>query len=80
MFLIKENVYLLDTFLGGGRSGNFEKGGGRTNIVRYGILHDHTSKKRKIESTPLHSTFKLKYHKNVKLTLFLIKTSVKAQK
>ena len=40
-------------------------------MVRYGILHDHTSKKKKTESTPLHSTFKLKYHKNVKLTIFL---------
>ena len=36
-------------------------------MVRYGILHAHTSKKRKIENTPLYSTFKLKYHKNVKL-------------
>ena len=43
------------------------KEGGRANMVRYGILHDHTTKKRKIESTPLYSTFKLKYHKNVKL-------------
>ena len=41
-------------------------------MVKYGILHDHTSKKRKIESTPLYSTFKLKYRKNVKLTMFLI--------
>ena len=49
-------------------------------MVRYGILHDHTSKKRKIESTPLYSTFKLKYRKNVKLTIFLMETSVKAQK
>ena len=49
-------------------------------MVRYGILHDHTSKKRKIEGTPLYSTFKLKYRKNVKLTIFLIETSVKAQK
>ena len=40
-------------------------------MVRYGILHDHTSKKKKIESTPLYSTFKLKYRKNVKLTIFL---------
>ena len=40
-------------------------------MVRYGILHDHTSKKKKTESTPLHSTFKLKYRKNVKLTIFL---------
>ena len=59
---------------------NFEKGGGRANMVRYGILHDHTSKKRKIESTPLYSTFKLKYRKNVKLTIFLMETSMKAQK
>ena len=49
-------------------------------MVRYGILHDHTSKKRKIESTPLYSTFKLRYRKNVKLTIFLMETSVKAQK
>ena len=49
-------------------------------MVRYGILHDHTSKKRKTESTPLYSTFNLKYRKNVKLTIFLIETSVKAQK
>ena len=40
-------------------------------MVRYVILHDHTSKKTKIESTPLYSTFKLKYRKNVKLTIFL---------
>ena len=39
-------------------------------MVRYGILHDHTSKKRKIESTPLYSTFKLKYRKNVTDNLF----------
>ena len=49
-------------------------------MVKYGILHDHTSKKRKIESTPLYSTFKLKYRKNVKITIFLMETSVKAQK
>ena len=49
-------------------------------MVRYGILHDHTSKKRKIESTPLYSIFKLKYRKNVKLTNFLMETSVKTQK
>ena len=49
-------------------------------MVRYGILHDHTSKKRKIESTPLYSIFKLKYRKNVKLTLILMETSVKTQK
>ena len=49
-------------------------------MVRYGILHDHTSKKRKIESTPLYSTSKLKYRKNVKLTIFVMETSVKAQK
>ena len=53
---------------------------GRDNMVRYGTLHDHTSKKRKIESIPLHSTFKLKYRKNVKLTIFLMETSVKPQK
>ena len=35
-----------------GESGNFEKGGGKANMVRYGILHDHTIKKRKLESTP----------------------------
>ena len=88
MFLIKKkNVFLLDTFFGWfllkskawGGSGNFEKGGGRANMVRYGILHGHTSKKRKIESTPLCSTFKLKYRKNVKLRIFLMETSVKAQ-
>ena len=60
-----------------GGSRNFEKRGGR---VWYGILHDHISKKRKIESTHLYSTFKLKYRKNVKLTIFLMETSVKAQK
>ena len=49
-------------------------------MVRYGILHDHASKKRKIESTPLYSTFKLKYCKYVKLTIFLMETSVKVQK
>ena len=49
-------------------------------MVRYGILHAHTSKKRKIESTPLYSTFKLKYRKNIKLTIFLMETSVQAQK
>ena len=50
-------------------------------MVRYGILHDHTSKKRKTESTPLYSsTFKLKYRKNVKPIIFLIETSMKAQK
>ena len=48
-------------------------------MVRYGILHDHTSKKRKMESTPLYLTFKLKYRKNVK-PIFLVETSVKAQK
>ena len=31
-------------------------------------------------STPLYSTFKLKYRKNVKRTIFLIETSVKARK
>ena len=88
MFLIKESVYLLDTFLGGfflkTRPGAdpeiSRREEGRANMVRYGILHDHTSKKRKIESTPLYSTFKLKYRKNVKLTIFLMETSVKAQK
>ena len=49
-------------------------------MVIYGILHDHISKKRKIESTPLYLTFKLKYRKNVKLKIFLVETSVKAQK
>ena len=63
-----------------GGYGNFEKGWGRANMVRYGILHHHTSKKRKIESTPLYSTFKLKYRKNVKLSIFLMETSVKARK
>ena len=47
-------------------------------MVRYGILHDHTSKKRKIESTSLCSTFNLKYRKNVKLTISLMETSMKA--
>ena len=49
-------------------------------MVKSGTLHDHTSKKWKIESTPLYSIFKLKYRKNVKLTIFLMETSVKAQK
>ena len=49
-------------------------------MVRYGILHDHTSKKRKIESIPLYSTVRLKYRKNVKLTIFFMETSAKAQK
>ena len=49
-------------------------------MVRYGTLHDHASKKRKIESTPLYSTFNLKYRKNIKLTIFLMETSVKAEK
>ena len=49
-------------------------------MVRYGIRHDHTSKKRKIESSSLYSTFKLKYRENVKLTIFLMETSVKARK
>ena len=49
-------------------------------MVRYGILHDRTSKKRKMESTYLYSTFKLKYRKNVKLTIFLMGTTVKARK
>ena len=40
-------------------------------MVRYGVLHDHTSKKRNIEITPLYSTFKLKYRENVKPTIFL---------
>ena len=40
-------------------------GRGRANMVRYGIIHDHASKKRKIESTSLYSTFKVKYRKNV---------------
>ena len=89
LFLIKKALTYLILFWFGcflfknkarGGSGKFEKGGWRANMVRYGILHDHTSKKRKIESTPLYSTFKLKYRKNVKLTIFLIKTSVQAQK
>ena len=49
-------------------------------MVKYGILHDHTSKKRKIESTFLSTTFKLKYRKNVNLTIVLMETRVKAQK
>ena len=44
-------------------------------MVRYGILHDHTSKKKKIYKI-LYLTFKLKYHKNVKLTIFLMEASV----
>ena len=63
-----------------GGSENFEKGGWRANMVRYGILHDYTSKKRKIEGTPLYSIFKLKYRTNVKLTTFLTEASKKAQK
>ena len=43
---------------------------GRANMVRCGILHDHTGKRRKIESSPLY----------VKLAIFLMETSVKAQK
>ena len=66
--------FFLKTKPGGG-SENFEKRGGRVNMVRYGILRDHTSKKRKIESTPLCSTFKLNYRKNV-----IMEASVKAQK
>ena len=49
-------------------------------MVRYGALHGYTSKQRKIEGTLLYSTFKLKYRKNVNLTIFLQETSVKAQK
>ena len=49
-------------------------------MVRYGIFHDHISKKRKIENSPLYWTFKLQYRKNVKLTIFLMETSMKAQK
>ena len=63
-----------------GGSENFEKGGGRANMVIYGILHDHISKKRKIESTPLYLTFKLKCSKNVKLTILLMEMRIKAQK
>ena len=59
---------------------NFCEGRGRANMVRYGILHDHTSKKRKIESLPLFSTFKLKCGKNVKLAVFLMEMSLEAQK
>ena len=75
------------------RSGtrNFEDEGGRggvgvANLANCGIIYYYTSmiipaKKRKIESTPLHSTFKLtKYRKNVKLTTFLMETSLKVQK
>ena len=40
-------------------------------MVRYGILHNHTSKKRNIERTHLYSTSKLKYRKNVRLKIFL---------
>ena len=49
-------------------------------MIRYGILQDHTRKTRKIESTPLYSPFKLKYRKNVKLTILSTEKSVKAQK
>ena len=49
-------------------------------MVKNGTLPDHTSKKRKIESTPLYSIFKLKYRKNVKLAVFLMEISVKTQK
>ena len=49
-------------------------------MVKYSIRHDYTSKQRKIEGAPLYSTFKLKYRKNVNLTIFLKETSVKAQK
>ena len=54
--------------------------GRRANMVGYDIIHDHTSKKGKIESTPLCSTFKLKYRKNVKIKIFLMETSVQTQK
>ena len=38
-------------------------------------FHDHTSRKGKVESTPLYSTVKLtKYLKNVKPATFLIET------
>ena len=70
-----------------GGTRNFEDGGGRVaNLAKCGIIHYYTSmiipaKKRKIESTPLHSTFKLtKYRKDVKLTTFLMETSLKVQK
>ena len=53
--------------------------GRRANMVGYDILHDHTSKKGKIESTPLCSTFKLKYRKNVKIKIFLMETSVQTK-
>ena len=85
LFLIKKR--LLDPFLDGfflktkpGADPEISRREGGANMVRYGILHDHTRKKRKIESTPLCSIFKLKYRKNVKLTIFLMETSVKAQK
>ena len=84
LFIIKKTFIHLILFWGGfffknktrGGSGNFEKGVERVNMVRYGILHDHTSKKTKIKSTPLYSTFKLKYRKNIKVTMFLMETSV----
>ena len=86
MLLVKKRLltwYFFGWFLfknkAGGGSGKFEKGGRRANMVGYGILHDHSSKKSKIEST-FYSTFKVKYSKNVKLTIFLMETSVKAQK
>ena len=49
-------------------------------MVRHGILYDHASKKRRIENIPLYSTFKLKFRKNVKLTIFSMETSVKVKK
>ena len=58
-----------------GGSGNFEKGGGELiwlDMVYFMIML--------AKSTPLYSAFKLKYRKNVKLTIFLMETSVKAQK
>ena len=39
-------------------------------MTRHGILHDHGSNNRRIESTPLFSIFKLKSRKKVKLTIF----------
>ena len=60
MFLIKKPFIYLIVFLGGfllkakpGADPEPLRREGEANLVRYGILHDHASKKRKIESTPL---------------------------
>ena len=49
-------------------------------MVRYGILHDRASKKRKIKEHSFVFNFQVKYRKNVELTIFLMETSVKVHK